>query len=93
MNVNSVTDEWRRVVGELTTLRDDAKVRAHLLSQEASQQLSKLELEIENLQLKAIEDDSSVTEQALSTARRLTHALAGLLEGKPNQDEASPRPE
>jgi hypothetical protein len=87
MDTKGMSDEWHRVLGELATVRDDARVRAHLLGQEAAQQLAKLELEIENLEKKAHDDGSRVGEQALATARKLTHSISSLFESK--SDSAS----
>lgn len=57
-------------------------MRAHLLSQEARQRLSDLELEIENLERKLGARGEWVAEQVVSTARTLTHAVKELLSPK-----------
>ena len=89
MDTKGMSDEWHRVLGELATARDDARVRVHLLGQEAVQQLAKLELEIENLEKKAHDDGSHVGEHALAAARKLAHSISSLFESKP--DESSSR--
>lgn len=70
-----LTNEINRVLRELVSARDDARVRAHLLGLEARQRLHELESEIENLERKLSARGEWVTEHVMHTARGLTRAV------------------
>jgi len=76
---SSLTQEVQQVLRELIAARDDARVRAHLLSLEARQRLSDLDQEIENLERKLSARGEWLAEHVVASARGLTRAVSDLM--------------
>jgi CBS domain-containing protein len=74
-----LTQEINKVLQDLVSARDEARVRAHLLGQEARQKLGDLENEIETFERKLSARGEWVAEQVIATARGLTHAVGELI--------------
>jgi CBS domain-containing protein len=77
-----ISHEIQQVLQELATARDDARVRAHLLTEEARQRLKGLEGEIEALEGRLSARGEWVAEQVIAKARGLTHSVGQIIAGK-----------
>ncbi len=77
MSIKSeVVDAKKRALGELTTLRDEARVRIHLLSQEARQRWDELETAVDALEQRASQEGERAAEVLGESARKLSHTLS-----------------
>src|SRR5258708_1666407 len=74
-----LTREINQVLRDLVGARDEARLRAHLLSLEARKRLSDIELEIENFERKLSARGDWIAEHVLATARGLTRAIGELM--------------
>ena len=76
---HKITRELDEVLQELAAARDEARVKAHLLSMDTRRRLADVELEIENFERKLSSRGDWVAEHVLATARGLSHAVAELM--------------
>jgi CBS domain-containing protein len=74
-----LTQEINQVLQDLLSVRDDARVRTHLLGLEAKQRLGDLEREIENFERKLSARGEWIAEQVIATARGLTRAVGDVV--------------
>jgi CBS domain-containing protein len=88
---SQVTHEINQVLRELVAARDEARVRAHLLSLDARERLSDLEKEIENFERKLSARGDWITEHVVATARGLTRAVSELVAPRARHDPACVR--
>jgi CBS domain-containing protein len=88
---SKLTKEINQVLRELVGARDEARVRAHLLSMDARRRLGDLEQEIETFERKLSARGEWVAEHVIATARGLTHAIAELVGPRPEQELAHVR--
>jgi CBS domain-containing protein len=77
-SAGQMTRELKQVLRELASARDEARVRAHLLSMDARRRLADVEQEIENFEHKLAARGDWVAEHVMATARGLTRAVAEL---------------
>lgn len=87
----NMTEEIKEVLRELATVRDDARVRAHLLTQEARQRLGRFEGEIESLEHRLAARGEWVAEQVVATARSLTHGISELVAPRSEEEPTRAR--
>lgn len=74
-----ISREVNQVLRELSSVRDEARVRAHLLGMDARRRLADVEQEIENFEHKLAARGDWVAEHVIATARGLTHAVSELV--------------
>ena len=77
---SQLTNEINQVLRELVSVRDEARLRAHLLGMDARRRLGDLEQEIESFERKLSARGEWVAEHVIATARGLTRAIAELIE-------------
>jgi CBS domain-containing protein len=70
--------EVEEALRDLTRVRGEARLKAHLLSMDTRRRLSDLESEIESFERRLATRGDWVAEHVMTTARGLTHALAAL---------------
>jgi CBS domain-containing protein len=73
------SSELQRVLKDLMSVRDQARLRAHLLSMDARRRLTDLETEIEGFEQKLAARGDWVTEHVVATARGLMQAVVELV--------------
>ena len=74
-SVGKASPELDEVLRGLVSARDEARLKAHLLSMDTRRRLGDLELEIENFERKLAARGDWVTEHVIAAARGLTLAL------------------
>jgi CBS domain-containing protein len=83
---SQLTREINQVLRDLVSARDEARVRAHLLSMDARRRLTDLEAEIEAFERKLSSRGDWVAEHVMATARGLTRAVSDLIGQKPENE-------
>lgn len=83
---SQLTREINQVLRDLVSARDEARVRAHLLSMDTRRRLADLESEIEAFERKLSSRGDWVAEHVVATARGLTRAVSELIGQKPEQE-------
>src|SRR6478752_4373953 len=73
-----ITGELEAVLGELAKARDEARLRAHLLSMDTRRRLADVEVEIENFEHKLSLRGEWIEEHVIAAARGLLHAVSDL---------------
>jgi CBS domain-containing protein len=81
-----LTREINQVLRDLVGARDEARLRAHLLTMDARMRLSDIEQEIEGFERKLSARGDWVAEHVVATARGLTRAIAELVTTKPEAE-------
>jgi CBS domain-containing protein len=76
---SQLTREINPVLRDLSAARDEARLRAHLLSMDTRRRLADIEQEIETFERKLAARGDWVAEHVIATARGLTHAIADLM--------------
>jgi CBS domain-containing protein len=78
---NYLAQQISAALGELVAVRDEARLRMHLLSMEGRERLSALESEISRFERELSARGDWVAEQVVTMARQLTQALVDLSSG------------
>jgi CBS domain-containing protein len=95
---SQLTREINQVLRDLVGARDEARLRAHLLTMDARMRLSDIEQEIESFERKLSARGDWVAEHVVATARGLTRAITELVTTRPEveptrvRDVMSPAP-
>lgn len=82
---NRIAQQISLALRDLVAVRDEARLRVHLLSLEGRDKLTELEAEIARFERQLSASGDWVAEQVVSGARDLTQALVDLLDGARNQ--------
>jgi len=76
--VGKMSGELETVLGDLAKARDEARLKAHLLSMDTRRRLADVEIEIENFEQKLSTRGDWVAEHVIATARGLLHSVTDL---------------
>lgn len=77
----------KTVLTEVTAVRDEARVRMHLLSMEARERWYELEAQLDNVEHRLHASNDKVSDAVLQSARDLTRSVLRLLEGQPERSD------
>lgn len=72
----------KTILTEVTAVRDEARVRMHLLSMEARERWYELEAQLDNVEHRLHASSDKVSDALLQNARDLTRSVLRLLEGQ-----------
>jgi CBS domain-containing protein len=72
----------KAILTEVTAVRDEARVRMHLLSMEARERWYELEAQLDNIEHRLHASSDKVSDALLQSARDLTRSVLRLLEGQ-----------